>query len=105
MRRLAEAAKAPAEKPFFLYLSHRPSTPILSLPRTKTYWPPALQTPITEADTATNTGTNPAGCATAQLLHGVDFPYHSDLDIERYYKRYCETLCAVDESVGRVSSS
>ena len=34
--------------------------------------------------------------------HGVDFPYHSDLDIERYYKRYCETLLAVDESVGRV---
>jgi N-acetylglucosamine-6-sulfatase len=24
--------------------------------------------------------------------HGVDFPYHSDLDIETYYKAYCETL-------------
>ena len=34
--------------------------------------------------------------------HGVDFPYHSELDIEGYYKRYCETLCSVDDSIGRV---
>ncbi len=34
--------------------------------------------------------------------HGVDYPYHSTLDIEDYYKRYAECLCAVDESVGRV---
>ena len=34
--------------------------------------------------------------------HGVDFPYHSDLNIAEYYKRYAETLLGVDESVGRV---
>jgi N-acetylglucosamine-6-sulfatase len=34
--------------------------------------------------------------------HGVDFPYHSDLDIAEYYKQYAETLLAVDDSVGRV---
>jgi N-acetylglucosamine-6-sulfatase len=34
--------------------------------------------------------------------HGVDFPYHSDLDIEQYYKSYAETLRGVDDSVGRV---
>ncbi|MCX6630442.1 MAG: DUF4976 domain-containing protein, partial [Candidatus Solibacter sp.] len=34
--------------------------------------------------------------------HGVDFPYHSALDIEGYYKRYCETLSGVDDSLGRV---
>jgi N-acetylglucosamine-6-sulfatase len=34
--------------------------------------------------------------------HGVDFPYHSDLNIEEYYKRYAETLRSVDDSVGRV---
>ncbi|MCH6256124.1 sulfatase [Puniceicoccaceae bacterium K14] len=34
--------------------------------------------------------------------HGVDFPYHSELDIEDYYKRYCETLSGVDDSIGRV---
>jgi N-acetylglucosamine-6-sulfatase len=34
--------------------------------------------------------------------HGVDFPYHSNLDIGEYYKRYAETLYGVDESVGRL---
>lgn len=34
--------------------------------------------------------------------HGVEFPYHSDLDIGEYYKRYAETLLAVDESVGNI---
>jgi len=34
--------------------------------------------------------------------HGVDFAYHSTLDIGEYYKRYAETLLAVDESLGRL---
>ncbi len=34
--------------------------------------------------------------------HGVDFPYHSDLNIDEYYQLYCEALLAVDESIGRV---
>lgn len=34
--------------------------------------------------------------------HGVDYPYHSDLDIAEYYRQYTETLLAVDDSVGRV---
>ena len=34
--------------------------------------------------------------------HGVDFPYHSTLDVGRFFKRYAETLLSVDESVGRV---
>jgi len=34
--------------------------------------------------------------------HGVEYPYHSKLDIAEYYQRYAETLCAVDDSVGRV---
>lgn len=34
--------------------------------------------------------------------HGVEFPYHSDLDIGEYYKKYAEALLAVDESVDQV---
>lgn len=34
--------------------------------------------------------------------HGVDFPYHSALDVGEYYKRYAETLLAVDESLERI---
>jgi len=32
----------------------------------------------------------------------VEFAYYMDLDLEKYYKRYCETLLAVDESVGKL---
>ncbi len=34
--------------------------------------------------------------------HGVDYMYHGGLDFKTFYKRYCETLLAVDESVGAV---
>ena len=34
--------------------------------------------------------------------HGVEFPYHSDLDVDAYYRAYAETLLAVDDSLGRV---
>lgn len=34
--------------------------------------------------------------------HGVDFPYHSTLDVGDYYKRYMETLLAVDEGLARI---
>ncbi len=34
--------------------------------------------------------------------HGVEFPYHSDLDLAEYRRRYHEALSAVDESLGRV---
>lgn len=34
--------------------------------------------------------------------HGVDFPYHSTLDVADYYKRYMETLLAVDEGLARM---
>ncbi len=34
--------------------------------------------------------------------HGVEFAYYTDLDMAQYYRRYCETLLAVDESLGRI---
>lgn len=34
--------------------------------------------------------------------HGVEFAYYSDLDLGTYYKRYCETIKAVDESTGQL---
>ncbi len=34
--------------------------------------------------------------------HGVDFAYHSNLNIEEYYKRYAETLYGIDENLGRL---
>ena len=36
--------------------------------------------------------------------HGVDYAYHGKLDIAEYYKRYMETLLAVDEGLARIMS-
>ena len=40
--------------------------------------------------------------AQRESWHGVDYMYHGSMDFETFYKRYCETLLAVDESVGAV---
>ncbi|UCG55682.1 MAG: DUF4976 domain-containing protein, partial [Phycisphaerales bacterium] len=34
--------------------------------------------------------------------HGVDYMYHGQMDFDTFYKRYCETLLSVDESIGSV---
>lgn len=34
--------------------------------------------------------------------HGVGYPYHGTLDVGDYYKRYMETLLAVDEGLARI---
>ena len=34
--------------------------------------------------------------------HGMDFPLHTDVSIEDYYKPYCESIRSVDDSIGRV---
>ena len=32
----------------------------------------------------------------------MDFPYHSEVDITRYYQNYTESFTAVDDSIGRI---
>ena len=62
-----------------------------------------FQRPASEANTAENYAGKPRWLKDQRnSWHGVDFPYHSELNIEQYYKSYCEALCAVDDSVGRV---
>ncbi|MEM7698243.1 MAG: sulfatase [Verrucomicrobiota bacterium] len=34
--------------------------------------------------------------------HGIEFAYYTNLDLGTYYKRYCETIRAVDDSTGRL---
>ena len=94
----------PAEKPFFLYLSHK-AVHANFTPEPK-YDGKFKDLPFRRADTEASTSTNllqPRWLRDQRnSWHGVDFPYHSALDIEGYYKRYCETLSSVDESIGRV---
>lgn len=94
----------PTEKPFFLYLSHK-AVHANFTPEEK-YEGSFNDLPFARSATEKTT---PGSLLKPRWLrdqrnswHGVDFPYHSELDIERYYKRYCETLRSVDDSIGRV---
>ena len=97
--------KGRRERPFFLYLSHKavhadfvPARRHQGRYAGKPFTPPA-----TMADTARNYDGKPMWVRNQRnSWHGVDFPYHSDLDIAQYYRRYAETLLAVDDSLGRI---
>ena len=95
----------PAEKPFFLYLSHKAVhanfTPEDKYKGSLVGKP--FKRPASEADTPENYDGKPRWLRDQRnSWHGVDFPYHSNLDIEQYYKQYCEALSSVDDSIGRV---
>lgn len=94
-----------AGRPFFLYLSHKAVhadfTPAArdAGKLAGRSWP----RPASEVLTAAAARTKPRWVRDQRnSWHGADFPYHSELDIDAYYKAYCETLGAVDDSVGRV---
>ncbi len=94
----------PAEKPFFLYLSHK-AVHANFTPENKyedSLKDQPFQRPASEQETARDLQKPRWLRDQRNSWHGVDFPYHSELDIERYYKRYCETLRSVDDSIGRV---
>ncbi|MBE2213499.1 MAG: sulfatase [Opitutaceae bacterium] len=91
----------PREQPFFLYLSHKavhsefvPADRHAGRYKDKPLPIPASRHHHEHAPMWVQNQRN--------SWHGVDFPYHSNLDVADYYRRYCETLLAVDESVGRV---
>jgi len=95
----------PADKPFCLYLSHKAVhanfTPAKRHKGQFAKLP--FKRPASEANTDENYGDKPRWLRDQRnSWHGVDFPYHSELDVEKYYKAYCETLSAVDDGVGRV---
>ncbi|MFN7919951.1 MAG: sulfatase [Bryobacteraceae bacterium] len=91
------------DQPFFMYLSHKavhadfvPAARHKGKYAGKKFQPPQTQDPaaVRNAPMWVRNQRN--------SWHGVDYPYHSSLDIEDYYRQYAETLCGVDESLGRV---
>ena len=95
----------PKGKPFFVYLSHKAvHSEFMPAERHKGKFANAkfVPPPTMAAEGEMAQGRPMWVQNQRNSWHGVDFPYHSDLDIAEYYKRYAETLCAVDDSVGRV---
>lgn len=93
------------EQPFFLYLSHKavhgPWTP-----------EPQYEGSLAEADfelpPSSQLFTHNRRNRPRWLLdqrnswHGMDFPLHTAASVEAYYKRCCEALRSVDDSIGAV---
>lgn len=91
----------PKDQPFFVYLSHK-AVHAEFVPADRHAGRYANQ-PLPIPSSRTNHSHAPMWVRNQRnSWHGVDFAYHSDLDIAAYYRRYCETLLAVDDSVGRM---
>ena len=92
------------EQPFFLYLSHKAVhanfTPAER--HAGRYGDRKIEPPLTMALPARSAHWPAWTQNQRNSWHGVDFPYHSRLDVWEYYRRYLETLLGVDDSVGRV---
>ena len=89
-----------ATKPFFLYLSHK---------ALHADFQPAVRhrdlyrdTPITLPPSDEGQERPMWAQNQRNSWHGVEFPYHSTLDLREYKRRYHQTLAAVDESTGKV---
>jgi N-acetylglucosamine-6-sulfatase len=95
------------DRPFFLYLSHKAvhSEFIPAERHRGRYANRPFTAPASMADTPANYEGKPMWVRNQRnSWHGVDFAYHSALDIAEYYRRYAETVLAVDESLGRIEA-
>lgn len=93
------------DKPYFLYLSHKAvHSEFKPAERHKGRFKDAKFVPPPTMAAAGEMARNRPMWVQNQRnsWHGVEFPYHSDLDIAEYYKQYAETLLGVDESTGRI---
>ena len=91
------------EKPFMLYLSHKAvHADFIPAPRHQGRYKDK-RLPQFNFDSPEDYAGKPMWVRNQRnSWHGVEFAYHSNLDVGEYYRRYCETLLAVDESLGRV---
>jgi N-acetylglucosamine-6-sulfatase len=92
-------------QPFFLYLSHKAVHAEFSpAPRhAGRYANVRIPYPPTMVNTENNYREKPRWVFEQRFSwHGVDHMFHGDFDFDTFYRRYSETLLALDESVGRV---
>ncbi len=94
------------DKPFFIYLSHKAVHANFDpAQRHKTQYSDAdIHVPKSQADTEENYKGKPMWVKNQRnSWHGVDFPYHSELDVQEYKRQYHRALSAVDDSLGRIN--
>lgn len=95
------------DEPFFMYLSHKAVHANFAPAKRheKQYEDRTVPVPESQADTPANRQGKPMWVQNQRnSWHGVDFPYHSSLDVQSYKMQYHRALSAVDDSIGRVFS-
>jgi len=93
------------DKPFLLYLSHKAVHGMFEPAKRHLgkYDDVKLEYPKSMAYTEENYKGKPQWVKEQRnSWHGVDHMYHGQMDFDTFYRRYCETLLSVDESIGRV---
>lgn len=94
------------ERPFMLYLSHKAvhADFVAADRHLGRYKDEVLEPPANMHIPSENPGGKPMWLINQRnSRHGADFAYNlPDFDLNNYYRRYCETLLAVDENLGRI---
>lgn len=102
----ADWIKGRGDQPWFCYVSHKAvHSDFVAADRHKgRYKDRKLVRPPTFPDSAEVYRDKPMWLKNQRnSRHGVDFAYNLDnFDLDTYYQRYCETLLAVDDSVGKL---
>jgi N-acetylglucosamine-6-sulfatase len=93
------------DKPFMLYLSHKAVHAMFEPAKRHLgkYQNVKIEYPENMADTEENYKGKPRWVREQRnSWHGVDYMYHGQMDFDTFYRRYCETLLSVDDSIGRI---
>lgn len=103
------------EKPFFLYISHKSvHAEFIPAPEddgkyenVELIYPPTMYPPGHELATVTTDEYNYEDLPQwvkdqRDSWHGVDYLYHGQMTFDEFYRNYCETLLALDRSIGEV---
>jgi len=97
--------KQDRDKPFFMYLSHK-AVHAMFMPAKRhlgKYDDVELEYPSTMADTKDNYDDKPQWVKEQRnSWHGVDYMYHGQMNFDTFYRRYCETLLGIDDSIGNI---
>ncbi len=96
--------RKPSEKPFFMYLSHKAvHANFTPAERHAGKYADADLSFLPRGENITAENNAPRWVRDQRnSWHGIDFSYHSAKGLDYLYRRYCESVLAVDDSVGRV---
>ena len=95
-----------SQKPYMLYISHKAvhSDFVAADRHLGRYADKDMRVPATFPNTPENYKNKPLWLKNQRnSRHGADYAYNlDDFDLNAYHRRYCESLLAVDENLGRI---